>query len=289
MASFPYLLIITLLTRYTASLQVTPNSPCASYCIDSAELDLSDPNSSTTDNNDITCYDSEYSTSSKGLKFQRCMTCLQDSTFSQGSESDQLWFLYNLRYAFDFCIFSFPNATGVASTPCATSTACGGLMSALTGDNLDAKTQDYSYCDTDSSIVTDDMVNECKTCVAATDGQDYLANFLIALDTGCKQRPATGMLLGLNETVFSKTMVSAEDPSIIMEANDKGSTLSTAQLAGIAVGAIVFILAVAGFLFVRCRKRRNRPSSLSFRCQTHLTPRSPYFPHPSDNTIEEEK
>ncbi|KAI1446947.1 hypothetical protein F5Y02DRAFT_49067 [Annulohypoxylon stygium] len=311
MASLLSLLILTFLTQHVTSLQVTPNSPCASLCIDSAGLDLSDPNSSTTNSSDITCYDSEYSSSSAGQKYQRCMSCLQDSTFSQGSESDQLWFLYNLRYTFDYCILGFPNATNVPSTPCSTSTACGGLDEAFTNDKLDPKTPNYSYCSADDSGMTDEIVSECMSCVGALDGQKYLANFLIALDAGCKQQPSTGTLIGLNDTVFSETRISAVDPAVENSASDKGPTLTVTQIAGIAVGAVVVVLAISGFLFVHFRKRKNRrlllgdvrasvvgqkksrhrpDSSLSFRCQTHLTPRSPaFFPNPSNDIIEEEK
>ncbi|KAI2463782.1 hypothetical protein F4781DRAFT_106394 [Annulohypoxylon bovei var. microspora] len=311
MASLPSIIMLTLLAHHVASLQVTPNSPCASSCIDSTGLDLSDPNSSTTSNSDITCYDSEYSSSPAGQKYQRCMRCLQDSTFAQGSESDQLWFLYNLRYTFDYCILGFPNATEVASTPCSTSTACGGLDEAFTDDNLDPKTPNYSYCSADGSGMTSDVVSECMSCVGALDGQNYLANFLIALDAGCSQQPPTGTLIGLNDTVFSEARISAVDPAVEKSTGDKGPALSTTQIAGIAVGTVVVILAIAGFLFVHFRKRHNRrlllgdvrastvgqkksrhrpDSSLSFRCQTHLTPRSPsFFPNPSNDTIEEEK
>ncbi|KAI0377899.1 hypothetical protein F5Y04DRAFT_167453 [Hypomontagnella monticulosa] len=327
MASILFILILTFLTQHAACLQVTPNSPCSSFCVDSANLDFSSSNSSTTKNSDISCYDSEYSTTPAGQKFQRCMSCLQDSTFAQGDENDQQWFLCeytptrlslssnintdNLRYTFDFCIFAFPNATGVASTPCSTSTACGGLRTALTQGDLNPKQHDYSYCGGDSSAMPDGAINECMSCVGALDGQDYLANFLIALDAGCKQRPPTGTLIGLNDTVFSRTTISSVDPATEQATDENGSALSIPQIAGIAAGAIVAILAVAGFLFVRCRRQRNRrlllgdirasptgskksrhrpASSLSFRCQTHLTPRSPaFFPNPADGTIEEEK
>ncbi|KAI1138647.1 hypothetical protein F5Y05DRAFT_45997 [Hypoxylon sp. FL0543] len=311
MTSLLFISILALITQHAASLQVTPNSPCASFCVDSPNLDFSDPNSSTTKNSDITCSDSEYANSPAGQKFQRCISCLQDSTFAQGPESDQLWFLYNLRYTFDYCILGFPNATGVASTPCSTSTACGGLGSAFTGDKLNPTKPDYSYCGSDDSAMTDGVVSECMSCVGALEGQDYLANFLIALDAGCKQQPPTGMLVGLNDTVFSETRISPIDPNAGKPTDDKGPALSVPQIAGIAVGAVVLILALAGFLFVHIRKRRNRrlllgdvrvpatggkksrhrpASSLSFRCQTHLTPRSPaFFPNPSDGTIEEEK
>lgn len=94
--------VLGLLIPYTIALQVTTNSPCSSFCIDFEGDDVSDPNSSTTTNKDIACYDSKYTSSPAGQKFQRCISCLQDSTFSQGKESDQLWFLcknalFNLR------------------------------------------------------------------------------------------------------------------------------------------------------------------------------------------------
>lgn len=93
MAWAMYALVLLLATpRLVSALQVTPNSPCASLCQDSPDLDVSDPNSSSTKNSDIVCEDAAYS-SAAGSKFKSCMTCLQRSTFSQGSESDTMWFL----------------------------------------------------------------------------------------------------------------------------------------------------------------------------------------------------
>ncbi|CAJ2507516.1 Uu.00g087020.m01.CDS01 [Anthostomella pinea] len=306
MASRTFIYALTLLTSCTTALQVTPNSPCASFCVDSDDLDFSDPNSSTTTNKDITCYDSKYSSSPAGQKFQSCITCLQESTFSQGSENDQLWFLYNLKYTFDYCVFGYPNATDIASTPCSTSTACGDLEAALTDGQLNANTQDYAYCAVDGGAMTGPVVSKCLSCVSASDDQEFLANYLIALETGCKQQPPAGTVVGLNDTVFSLTTISAIDPNSETASGHHGSTLSTPQVVGIVVGAIVTVLAIAGIWFVCGRKRRNRrlrlegtnsrrshhrpASSLSFRCQTHLSPRSPaFFPNPSDSTIEEEK
>lgn len=88
-----FVLTLTVYPRQASSLQVTPNSPCSSLCIDSNDLDISDPNSSNTVNDDITCYDTDFNATATGRKFQSCMTCLQDSSFSQGRESDQAWFL----------------------------------------------------------------------------------------------------------------------------------------------------------------------------------------------------
>ncbi|KAI1075625.1 hypothetical protein F5B20DRAFT_374879 [Whalleya microplaca] len=305
------LLLLALIIQHAATLQVTPDSPCASFCIDSHGLDVSDSNSSSTRNKDISCSDSEYSLSSAGQKFQSCVSCLQESTFAKGKQNDQLWFLYNIRYTFDYCIFGFPNATDVASTPCSTSTACGHLEGALVEGILDPSNPDYSFCAVDGGALASDVVSKCLSCVAASDGQGYLANYLVALEAGCKQQPPAGTLIGLYDTVFSETMISAIDPTT--ETSPKGSqpALAVPQIAGIVVGAIIIILAIAGFIFVRCRKQRNRrlrlegatsstarpkrshhrpDSSLSFRCQTHISPRSPaLFPNPSDSTIEEEK
>jgi hypothetical protein len=93
MTKLLFVLAAVFLGRYGEALQVTPNSPCASVCVDSTTLDLSDPNSSNTVNSDISCYDKDYTTTPAGEKFYRCMSCLEDSSFAQGTESDQGWFL----------------------------------------------------------------------------------------------------------------------------------------------------------------------------------------------------
>ena len=87
----------TLLLRVVSALQVTPGSPCSSFCIDAPELDETDPESSNTEPEDITCRDEDYTDQEAGQKFQRCLTCLQDSEFSYGHESDQQWFFCKCR------------------------------------------------------------------------------------------------------------------------------------------------------------------------------------------------
>jgi hypothetical protein len=95
------LLVILVLLRGIAALQVTPNSPCAALCIDDQSLDPSDPNSSNTKNSDMVCTDEDYTKSQAGTKWQGCMSCLQNSTFSQGAENDQMWFLCKLPAVVD--------------------------------------------------------------------------------------------------------------------------------------------------------------------------------------------
>lgn len=75
-----------------AALQVTPDSPCSSFCLDAPDLDKADPESSNTLPEDITCRDEDFASRPEGQKFQRCLTCLQDSPYSKGHETDQQWF-----------------------------------------------------------------------------------------------------------------------------------------------------------------------------------------------------
>ncbi|WQF79792.1 hypothetical protein CDEST_04806 [Colletotrichum destructivum] len=291
-------LLITVVPAYISALQVTPNSPCASFCLDSNGLDISDPNSSNTKGKDITCTDNKYQTEAAGQKFQQCMSCLQDSKFVQGGENDQDWFLYNMRYSFNYCIYGYPNATGVGSNPCMTSTACGPLEAALTDGELDPeKTSQYSYCDADGGAMLTPAYDKCLSCVRAGGEHYYLANYLIALGAGCKQRPDPGKLVGLNDTVFTKGMITVIDPKDAeTPEKDESPGLSTTAIVGIVIGSVVALVLVAGCAFIQYRKRKarregrginpelsrrakgHRPvSSLSFRCQTHLTPKTPNF------------
>ncbi|KAF4332675.1 exo-alpha-sialidase neuraminidase, partial [Fusarium beomiforme] len=259
------------------TLQVTPNSPCSQFC-----LDRSDPDSYETRGDEIVCDDDDFKKKAVGQKFQRCLACLQDSTFKQGDESDQDWFLYNMRYSFDYCIFGYPNATGISSGPCITSEACGPIGNAL--KNGITKPNDrgqYDYCDTDNKAMLGDAVDKCQACVKADSSQTIISNFLVALNAGCQQRPRPGTPIGLNDTVFSDGTISIVDPSASVAPGDNHDLPNT-SIAGIAIGAAAFLLISAGCIFMQHRKRRkvsahNRRSSLSFRCQTHLTSRTPGF------------
>lgn len=87
MSLFSIVISLFLLVSATA-LQVTPNSPCSQFCFDS-----SNTNSSETRGDEIVCNDDDFKRKAEGQKFQRCLACLQDSSFKQGNESDQDWFL----------------------------------------------------------------------------------------------------------------------------------------------------------------------------------------------------
>ncbi len=130
---------------------------------------------------------------------------------------------------------------------------------------------------------------------------------LVALEAGCTQRPAHGQFVGLNDTIFSTNIISIVNPSTVGGtpsggggSGGGGASLPITAVIGIIVAVVLLLAAMAAFLYIRYRKakarlmrasaaappskiRSHRPqSSLSFRCQTHLSPvlpsHSPVFP-----------
>ncbi|KAK2594918.1 hypothetical protein QQS21_007366 [Conoideocrella luteorostrata] len=287
-ATFFLLAIMPFLLQPGTALQVTPNSPCSAVCIDASDLDVSDPNSSTTRGRDIVCDDGQFDASpaSRGGRFRSCLSCLQTSTYTQGKESDQAWFLYNLRYAFDYCVLGYPNATGegVGSNPCATSEACGRLGTALKDGITDpANVQRLQYCQVDGGVVTGAYYESCLQCVQADGKRKYLSNFFIALQAACQQAPPVTLTIGLNETIFTQHVVQITKPSPPPSSSPSSSVrLSVPSIIGIAVGAVAVIALLSSCLFMQCRKRRNRKNqsrrTLSFHCQTSAQTHRPHHP-----------
>ncbi|KAM0332956.1 hypothetical protein ACHAQA_001612 [Verticillium albo-atrum] len=152
----------------------------------------------------------------------------------------------------------------------------------------------HGYCDADGGAMTSDAFGRCLDCVKVGGEHHFLSNFLVALDAGCQQRPAPGKLIGLNDTIFSATAIEAIDPTSLKTTDpDAKPLLGLPAIVGIGIGGFVLLLLASGCGYMHFRKRkarregrsgpakggrRHRPaSSLSFRCQTHLTPKSPSF------------
>ena len=121
------------------------------------------------------------------------------------------------------------------------------------------------------------------------------ATALIALEAGCLQMPNVTSTLGLSGSVFSHAIIKIVEPST-QDDSDESVQLSTAAIAGIAIGATVLLLLVAAIVFIRIRRRKNRAnlgieprwgrskkshkrnSSFSFHCRKILaSPMSPKF------------
>jgi hypothetical protein len=98
-------------------------------------------------------------------------------------------FLDNLRYTFGFCIFGYPNATGIGSNPCMTSEACGPLEGAFTqGIKNPSKDDDqFAYCTSDGKTIFEDKYPSCLACVSSDNNRRYLSN--------CKLHPSKPFII----------------------------------------------------------------------------------------------
>jgi len=148
------------------SLQVVPNSPCESVC---------NPAQFGTTQDDIVCLDSDYTATTNGSRFERCVSCeLTSSAIDpKTGTSDPLWALYNLRYAVSECMFGFPAQIISPSSPCQVS--CQPLSPGVTmGLQSNASSTDLSFCN--AGNFTDGLISQCVFCYGLLDQQKYIAN-----------------------------------------------------------------------------------------------------------------
>lgn len=270
--SYMILLAWSLVLKPALGLQVTPNSGCASLCMDDPTADASDPYSSNTYTSDIVCTDTAYRNTTAGQKFESCVSCLQSSTANTTTENDQEWFLYNVRFAFNTCLFTSPNApvnasanaSVVASQPfsssCSASSVCGPLAMALAaGTQEPSIATRYEYCGTDNTTFGGggSSFDTCLSCLRENPDQLYLANQLIALEAGCIQQPKPGTLLSLNGTIFSDAKLNITTP-IVAATTTKHKSIAPAVIAGTVIGVVALLGILSGLfiLFYRCRAAR---------------------------------
>ncbi|KAH8598094.1 hypothetical protein B0O99DRAFT_738941 [Bisporella sp. PMI_857] len=251
------LVALLYVSRQVYAIQVSPNSPCSSVCLDDPSKDPSDPNSSSTTGSDIVCRDAGYTNTAVGRKYQACVSCLQNSTSTDSRENDQAWFLYNLRYTLSSCLFGFSNVTDAVSTPCSTSESCEHLQKSLENDSLDPNHHDtYSYCSANDNAFLGSYKVKCTTCLASGE-ERYLRNFMTALEAGCVQKAPAGTRIGLDGTVFSTIPVNITFPGDDGTAKHRKG-LSKGGIIGISVSAAVFLAIVIAVLFVCFRKYQDK-------------------------------
>ncbi|KAH8821721.1 hypothetical protein F5884DRAFT_100567 [Xylogone sp. PMI_703] len=259
MAILRTLSIVVAITHQASALQVTPNSPCAEVCLNDPTQDPSDPNVSNTYGSEIACTDSSYDTSTVGQKFKSCVNCLRNSTAHESGESDQSWFLYNLRFALDSCLFNFANTTDqIVDSPCFTDFSCAPLQTALENGNLDADNlSEFSYCTADDNAIMGSSLTACRSCLQETPDEQYLANFLTALQAGCTQRPSSSLVIGLQGSLFSTTPVNITFPGDT-GVKHKHHGLGQSAIIGIVVGVVGAVILACGIFLICFRKARNR-------------------------------
>ncbi|KAH8798928.1 hypothetical protein F5882DRAFT_186454 [Hyaloscypha sp. PMI_1271] len=258
-----FLLATLFLASTTLSLQVSSNSPCTSLCLENPAQNATSLDDTNTFGSDITCVDKDYAGTPNGQRFMACVICLQNSTASDANGSDQEWFLYNLRFALDSCLFGFQQPSDFVTSPCATSESCRLLQPAVEDGNLlPSNETGFSYCSADNNAILGTSLNRCRECLSNSPDEKYLRNFLTALQAGCVQRPGTGTIIGLDGNIFSTTPVNttfAGYQQSTANATHKGG-LPQAAIIGIAVGLAVLLLLAIAIIFMYARKRKNLDS-----------------------------
>ncbi|POR37044.1 Uncharacterized protein TPAR_02737 [Tolypocladium paradoxum] len=242
-------LVVGLSLPAAQAILVAPGSPCSTSC--GNVLDSTSPD-------DLVCPETSY-LGATGRLFQGCVQCEMQSTYHKNNDSDAQSMLYNLRYTVSYCLFGIPDNKNVVNTPCITSKACGAFQDAIEYKNLSSEYKSYEYCD--QWPVTDSLdFSGCMDCLQAA-GNFYLANFVTALQAGCEQRPAPGILVGLDGNVFSPTQVNITAPTPTASVNpewfDQGP-LNLGAKVGIAIGGVALLLMILGCGIVLNGKRRRR-------------------------------
>lgn len=191
----------------------------------------------------------------QGTVFKSCVECesTSDYTIEKGdpATSDLQAMLYNMRSALSHCVFEGD------TNPCLTTTACGPLKDALEYETLAANASTYGYC----SVWNDLQVPKCSECLRVMDGGLYLNNYLQVLNGACDlllQPPAT---IPLEGDIFSDTdqvNVTAPTPTSAFVSDARVGKLTYGAIAGIAIGAVVFLLVVIGCGVVLNGKRKRK-------------------------------
>jgi hypothetical protein len=84
---------------------------------------------------------------------------------------------------------------------------------------------------------------------------------MVALEAGCNQEPPTGTVIGLNDTVFTSTLVgitTASAPGSTSGASAGSFELSMGAKVGIIIGGIIVILIIVAVSFIWWKKRQRR-------------------------------
>ncbi|KAI1505623.1 hypothetical protein F5X99DRAFT_214311 [Biscogniauxia marginata] len=254
------ILAFLLFQSHGMALQVTPGSTCAALCLDNPETDPLDPDSSNTRPDDIVCGDEEYESSSTGIKYKNCIDCLQQSNATSGTENDASWFLYNVRYSVDVCLYGFPNASRGISSPCDIDYGCAPLKKALETGILSPTGDQYAYCTADGGKFTPSQLDDCVQCFASSSNQEYMANFITALQAGCEQKPTPGTLLGLSGSLFTNSLVNITDPPVqetVEDRTDGSTAMTTGAIVGIAIGAALLFIGGVALFWAYHRKQKR--------------------------------
>lgn len=259
LSSLSLTVVVSHLLSRTTAFGATADSPCTSVCLDSADVDFVRTAASTINSSDIVCNDVDYFSLASGQKFKRCITCLQTSSASSsGGESDVAWFLYNLRFASAVCLYDYPSHNTTTTTPCDLNSACAPLQGALEYGSLRLENgTDYGYCQANGGVLGGADLDDCVTCLQSSSSA-YLANFLLALEAGCREQPPPGTVLSITGNIFSAFPINTTSSTAAgSDREEDKPVLTTAATVGIALGAAALFLGAIALFVVYCLKQKK--------------------------------
>ncbi|KAL2836574.1 hypothetical protein BJY01DRAFT_54815 [Aspergillus pseudoustus] len=246
--------VLLLLGQLSAGLRTTSGSPCENTC---------SPSNATT-SEEIVCTDQEFGDTQVGRKFEDCIQCQLQSTFTNDAtgESDVEWGLYNLRYAFTSCVYGYPEKVSNISNSCPV--ACQELESALEFELTDPSPLSLdTWCGTSS--FADNEITDCNTCYNLTydevTRQVYLANFLESLRYNCHFETPTDEEFPISPSrIFSESLLPSSTANLISSSGSSGPSNLALIIAMPILGFVILlcILALGCFFFIRSRRKKVR-------------------------------
>ncbi|KAL1967125.1 hypothetical protein VTN77DRAFT_3416 [Rasamsonia byssochlamydoides] len=226
--------VAALLGVTVSGIEVAPNSPCSDLCIDKPGLNISNPYSSSTQTWDLVCEDGELSgpqATATGIKWVNCVGCESASSANSPDtpptgENDVYWFLFNIKFTIDWCVYGYPNNNNATPAMETCSGTCQPMILPMTDKLLETNmTLQYDYCTTYNGSFTSTVQN-CIQCLEGANGTKVLANYLRAMDIACKQRPPPGTALNLGFNVFDVNYNAAATTTTSVLSSSSSSTAS---------------------------------------------------------------
>ncbi|RAL15968.1 uncharacterized protein BO97DRAFT_315708, partial [Aspergillus homomorphus CBS 101889] len=247
-AAAALLLLLTYLASPVAALYATYGSPCYDVC----------SNPTNTTSSEIVCLDESYNTTDTGRKFQECVSCELQSNYTDTKTqiSDFSWGLYNLRFAFDTCVYGYPEDVDTVSTPCLVS--CLGLSPVFEFELLHPNQNNLrAYCATGQ--FADNHIDTCSNCYNRTSTQGYLANFLEAMRYECHFPVPIDTAFPISPSdIFSEVQLPFYSSDLLNSTAHDPVNYRLATLIGLPVmGFVIFVcLLVLGIFFCLGWRRR---------------------------------
>ncbi|RAH51393.1 uncharacterized protein BO95DRAFT_448695 [Aspergillus brunneoviolaceus CBS 621.78] len=253
----PLLLLLSSLASPAGALHATYGSPCYDVC----------SNPTNTTSSEMVCLDESYNTTETGRKFQECVSCELQSNYTDAETqiSDFNWGLYNLRFAFDTCVYGYPKDVNTVSTPCLV--ACLGLSPAFEFELLNPNQNNLrAYCAT--GAFADNHIDTCSNCYNLTSTQGYLANFLEAMRYECHFPVPTDTAFPISPSdIFSEVQLPFYNRDLLNSTAHDPINYRLATLIGLPVmGFVIFVCLCTMSLFfcLGWRRRYVRRSGFQF-------------------------